>query len=157
MVRGIRRDATRSRAICRVLIASVALALGPLTPGAAQDEPDWTVVTVARNGAWGVASANLRSEAIATALRRCRSMSDEDSDCGAELVSFRSGCALAMLCGDYRVLVAGNNGHEVELLAQQRIFILRELYAPDFPPCRLLLSLDPDGNLTAFTKAKHSD
>jgi hypothetical protein len=163
MAQEIRPGAARSSAVwrvltVRVLIASAALTLGSIGPGVAQDELEWTVVTVARNGAWGVASASLRSEALATALRRCKSMSAEESDCGAELVSFRSGCALAMLCGDYRVLVSGRDGQEAELLAQQRVFILRELYAPDLPPCRLVLSIDPNGYLTTFTaKAKHAD
>jgi hypothetical protein len=88
---------------------------------AADEETNWTVLTVARNGNWGIARARTRSEAIAGALDRCQAMTADESDCGGELVAFRSGLALALMCGDYRVIVAANDSEEADSSALERL------------------------------------
>ncbi len=123
-----------------------------VAPGlsAADEETSWTVLTVARNGNWGIASARTRSEAIAGALDRCQVMTADESDCGAELVAFRSGLALALMCGDYRVIVTANDSEAADSSALDRLLALRGLYGSDFPACRHLLRIDSYGALTTF-------
>jgi hypothetical protein len=41
-------------------------------------------------------------------------MTADESDCGAELVAFRSGLALALMCGDYRVIGTANDPAEAD-------------------------------------------
>ena len=123
-----------------------------VAPGlsAADEETSWTVLTVARNGNWGIASARTRSEAIAGALDRCQAMTADESDCGAELVAFRSGLALALMCGDYRVIVTANDSEAADSSALDRLLALRGLYGSDFPACRHLLRIDSYGALMTF-------
>ena len=48
------------------------------------------MLTVARNGAWGLSTARTQGEAIAGALRQCQGRSAEHSDCGPELIAYKS-------------------------------------------------------------------
>ena len=79
--------------------------LGVTLSALAQTDADaeWTVLTVARSGAWGLSTARSQGEAIAGALRQCRSKATVDSDCGAELLAYKTGWGLAILCGEHRV------------------------------------------------------
>ena len=137
----------------RLRTAFVALLLAVAGLSAAAEETNWTVLTVARNGNWGIASERTRSEAIAGALGRCQAMTPDESDCGAALVAFRSGSGLALLCGDHRVIVSANDPEKADSSAIARIIVLRELYGMDFPACQHLLRIDFNGALTTF-KAK---
>ena len=134
----------------RMLTACFILLLATSPLSAADEETNWTVLTVARNGNWGIASARTQGEAIAGALLRCQAMTADESDCGAEFVVFRSGLALALMCGDYRVIVAANDFEEAESSVLDRLIVLRELYGPDFPVCQHLLQIDARGALTTF-------
>jgi hypothetical protein len=136
--------------------ACLALFLAASGLSAAADETNWTVLTVARNGNWGIASARTQGEAIAGALLRCQAMTANESDCGAELVAFRSGLALALMCGDHRVIVTANDAEEADSAALDRLVTLRGLHGPDFPVCQHLLQIDSYGVLTTF-KAKRFD
>ena len=148
-----RRSAVKLPAVPRILMACFAVLLAAPGLSAADEETNWTVLTVARNGNWGIASARTRSEAIAGALDRCQAMTADESDCGGELVAFRSGLALALMCGDYRVIVAANDSEEADSSALERLLALRGLYGSDFPACKHLLRIDSHGALTTF-KAK---
>ena len=136
--------------------ACLAVLLGTSALCAADEETYWTVLTVARNGNWGIATALTRSEAIAGALLRCQTMTDDESDCGAELVAFRSGLALALMCGEHRIMVTAENAEQADSSALERLLALRDLYGPDFPACRHLLQIDCHGALTTF-RAKRID
>jgi hypothetical protein len=148
-----RRSVVKLPAVPCILMACFALLLAAPGLSAADEETSWTVLTVARNGNWGIARARTRSEAIAGALDRCQAMTADESDCGGELVAFRSGLALALMCGDYRVIVAANDSEEADSSALERLLALRELYGSDFPACKHLLRIDSHGALTTF-KAK---
>jgi hypothetical protein len=134
------------------LLAWTAGALAQVEPAPEWPEPEWTVVTVARNGAWGVSTARTQGEAIAGALRQCeRKSARQDpgaSDCGAELVAYKVGWSLAMLCGEHRVLVSAATLADAEAAAADRIDALEQLYASPLPPCRRLLMVDPAGSVT---------
>lgn len=145
-----RRSVAGLPAVPRILMACFALLLAAPGLSAADEETNWTVLTVARNGNWGIARARTRSEAIAGALDRCQAMTADESDCGAELVAFRSGLALALMCDDHRVIVTANDSDEADSSALERLLALRGLYGPDFPACRHLLRIDSYGALTTF-------
>ena len=133
-----------------MLTACLALLLAAPGPAAADEETNWTVLTVAGNGSWGIASARTQGEAITGALLRCQAMTADESDCGAEFVAFRSGVALALMCGDHRVIVTANDSEEAENSALDRLVALRGLYGADFPGCQHLLRIDSHGALTTF-------
>jgi hypothetical protein len=136
-----------------MLTACFGLLLATSGPSAANEDRDCTVLTVARNGNWGIARAITQGEAIAGALQRCQAMTADESDCGAEFVAFRSGFALALMCGDYRIIVTANDFEEADSSARDRLIVLKELYGADFPVCQHLLRIDSNGALTTF-KAK---
>jgi hypothetical protein len=119
------------RAARRLRTACLALLLAASGLSAAADETNWIVLTVARNGNWGIASARIRSEAIAGALDRCQAMTTDESDCGAERVAFKRGWALALKCGDHRVIVTASDTEEADSFALDRL-ATRGLYGPDF-------------------------
>lgn len=114
----------------------------------AECEPEWTVLTVAHNGAWGLSTARTQGEAIAGALRQCEARSPDPGDCGAELVAYRVGWALAIRCGDHRIMVSADDLDEAEAAADERIAALKLTYASGLPPCRRLLTVDPAGTVT---------
>ena len=144
------RGAVGRLATGRMLTACFVVLLATSGPSAANEERDWTVLTVARNGNWGIARARTQGEAIAGALLRCQAMTADESDCGAEFVAFRSGLALALMCGDYRVIVTANDSEDADSSALDRLVVLRELYGADLPACQHLLRIDSNGALTTF-------
>jgi hypothetical protein len=58
--------------------------------------------------------------------------------------------ALALMCGDHRVIVTANDSEEAESSALDRLIALREIHGADFPACRHLLQIDSHGALTTF-------
>jgi hypothetical protein len=92
----------------------------------AESEPEWTVLTVSTGGAWGLSTARGQGEAIAGARKQCQSKAGKNSDCGAELVAYKSGWSAALLCGDNRILASGESLEEVKSIVQRR---LRDLAA----------------------------
>jgi hypothetical protein len=133
--------------ICGLLLPAVLIASAPL---AAQSDVEWTVVTLARDGSWGVGTAELQGPAIASALRKCNAMSRK-SDCGAEFTAIRRGWILGILCGDHRVLVAARELTTAEREAQARESTLRTLYGESLPGCWRVIAVDPDGFIAAST------
>ena len=134
----------------RLRTACLAFLLAASGLSAAADDNNWIVLTVARNGSWGIATAPTQGEAIAGAVFRCQAMTAGESDCGAELVAFKSGLAMALLCGDHRVIVTANDPAEADGFATDRLVLLRELYGPSFPSCQHLLRIESGGALTTF-------
>lgn len=141
------------RATRRLRTACLTLLLAASGLSAAADETNWIVMTVARNGNWGIASARTQGEAIAGAVLRCQAMTADKSDCGAELAAFRTGWGLALLCGDHRVIMTANDPEQADSAAFDRLIVLRKLYGADLPACQYLLRIDSNGALTTF-KAK---
>jgi hypothetical protein len=135
----------------RAWIAGCATFLAVALPALAETgSPDegWTVLTVARSGAWGLSTARTQGEAIARALRQCQGRSVEHSDCGAELIVYKIGWALAFLCGDHRVMATAEDREVVEAMAIARIAALSQIHG-ELPRCRHLLTVDPVGAVTA--------
>src|SRR5829696_4374528 len=119
----------------RFLAFLLAIALISPVPLAAQHEQEWTVVTLARDGSWGVGTSEHYGPALASALRKCEAASGGQSDCGAEVTAVKRGWTLGMLCGDHRVLVAATELTTAILEAQSRQMDLRGLYGDSLPNC----------------------
>jgi hypothetical protein len=134
--------------------ATVAFLLALLLPAslAAQHESEWTVVTLARDGSWGVGTSEHYGLALASALRKCEAMSVGHSDCGAEVTAVRQGWTLGSLCGDHRVLVAATDLAAAIMEAQARQMSLRDLYGDGLPSCSCILWVDPQGFATSSRK-----
>ena len=83
-----------SGALCAVA-AGLAILLVPASPVWAQggSDAEWKVLTVARNGAWGLSTARLQGDAIAGAVHQCelRSADHERLRRGAGRLSDRLG------------------------------------------------------------------
>ncbi len=143
-----------ARALISGVLCTLVAGLGFLLDGApsalAQSEPDpgWTVLTVAHSGSWGLSTARSQGEAIAGAVRQCQSRAADDSDCGAELLAYKIGWSLAILCDDSRVLVSAVSLEEAEAVAYERIAVLRQSHASSLLPCHRLLTVDPAGAVT---------
>jgi hypothetical protein len=142
--KAVDRIGKRRSTICGLLLAAVVMAADP---SAARDDTDWTVVTLARDGSWGVTTSEQQGSAIASALRKCNAKSRE-SDCGAEFTAVRRGWTLGILCGDHRVLVAAKELVNADREAQLRVCTLRTLYGESLPVCWRVITVDPDGFVT---------
>lgn len=119
----------------------------PGTLAATSGGNDWTVVTMAPDGALGVATAPTAGQAIAQAIRNCNAMSREKIGCGAQSRGVRAGWILAIRCGARNIIAAEGSLGDAERAAVSREVELRQLYAPDLPPCRRVLTVDPQGGV----------
>jgi hypothetical protein len=123
--------------------ASVSIAI------AAEDwERDWTVVTMAHNGSWGVGIDYPISGAIAAAIRECRAMSSGGNDCGAAFAASRGGWIIGLRCGDRTILATGEDLKDAEATALNREIDLKQFYVPNLPACQRVLTVDPHGAVT---------
>jgi hypothetical protein len=137
------RRALRTIILAGFLMLTLVAVCAASLPAADSRSADWMVVTVARDGSWGVATAVTVGPAIAAAISRCRAMA-ATSDCGAQFVVTR-GWALASLCGDHKIIAAANDFAEAEGAVRRRETDLRLHYAPDLPACRRFLTVAPGG------------
>jgi hypothetical protein len=108
-------------------------------------EEDWTVVTLSRNGAWGVASASSQPVAMAAAITSCRVMASATSECGAQFRAARGEWVIANLCGSHKVIAVGRSLDDAEREALNFEISLQLVYAPDLPPCKRVVTVDPNG------------
>ena len=129
----------------RISIASFSILLAGTMPAKAVDLDELTVVTVAGDGSWGVATAGSQGQAVAAAVHACRAMAGAPSDCGAQFVTTRGGWIIANLCGDHKIIVAAETREAAEQAALSREFDLKRLHAPDMPSCWRVLMVDPRG------------
>ena len=106
---------------------------------------DWTVLTLARDGTWGVGTGSTQSQAIAEAIGFCRAVARPSSDCGAQFMATRGGWLIANVCGDHKVIAGGSSLVEAELEALNREISLQLHYVRDLPPCTRVVTVDPSG------------
>ena len=137
---------------------ALAVALGALEATPAQSESpqpaaieewahDFTVLTMAPDGAWGTATDPRINRAIFLAIGNCKAMSGMVLGCGAYLTTVRGGWSLGIRCGRENIIVADRNLAEAELRARRREADLREHYAPNMPPCARVVTVDPNGEI----------
>lgn len=113
------------------------------TPAVADD--DWTVLTMAPNGAWGAATSHSINRAIAAAIANCKMEYQREIGCGGILTSIQTGWSLGIRCGRENILVTGKTLAEAEQAAMRREIELRGLYMPAMPACRRVVTVDPRG------------
>jgi hypothetical protein len=129
-----------------LVIAAIATGVTCGPPASnALDLDEVTVVTLSRDGSWGVATAASLGHAIATAIRDCRATAATPSDCGAQFATTRGGWVVAVLCGDHKILAAAATREGAEEEALMRETKLSQLYATAVPPCRRVLTVGPHG------------
>jgi hypothetical protein len=125
-------------------LAMPALAIVP-------DQDDWTVVTMAPDGSWGSATEPSVGKALAKAIGNCRAMSGTKIGCGAQSRATQGGWILATRCGDRNIVVAERRLADAERAARKWETDLREHYAPNLPPCRRVLTVNPRGGVMVAT------
>jgi hypothetical protein len=111
------------------------------------DQEDWTVVTMAPDGSWGAATELTVGQALAKAIGNCKAMSGTKIGCGAQFRAIQAGWIVAIRCGDRNIVVAERRLSDAERAARERETDLREHYAPDMPPCRRVLTVNPRGGV----------
>jgi hypothetical protein len=135
-------------------LQAVAAIVGCLVMPAAAivpDQEDWTVVTMAPDGSWGLATELSVGQALAQAIANCKAMSGTKIGCGAQSRAIQAGWVLATRCGDRNIMVAERRLADAERAARKRETDLREHYAPDLPPCRRVLTVNPRGRVMVAT------
>ena len=139
----------------------VGILLAATVPANAVDLDEMTVVTMARDGSWGVTTAASAGEAIAAAIRDCRAMLAAPSDCGAQFATTRGGWVIADLCGDHKIIVAAETREAAEQAAERRESDLKQHTVPSLQLCRRVLIVGPGGavvwaelNVSGRTKPK---
>ena len=108
---------------------------------------DWTVLTMAPDGAWGTGTDPYVNRAIAAAIARCRAMSTHTLGCGAYQAATQRGFSLGLRCGGENILAVGATLAEATESARQRAQLRRQ-YVPRMESCRLLVMVAPDGAAT---------
>lgn len=105
-----------------ILHLSIVLAVG--RPAGAADAPawtiDWTVVTLANDGSWGVSTDRSFPRALALAIRDCRAMTIVPGDCGSRFTTTRGGWTVANLCGGHPIIETGDTLREAQQAASVR-------------------------------------
>jgi hypothetical protein len=131
--------------LLRVSILAFATKLATTMAAKAIDLDELTVVTLAQDGSWGVATAGSQGPAIAAAIRHCREMSVTSSDCGAQFITTRGSWVVANLCGEQKIIAAGETRDAAEQAAIKREIDLKQNYRPDLPTCRRILIVNAHG------------
>jgi hypothetical protein len=108
---------------------------------------DWTVLTMAPDGAWGVATEMDVIGAVTGAIGNCRTRTPAEIGCGGQFIMFRAAWSLGVRCGHHNILIAEKNLDDAELRASWREYELRKLYVPDLPPCTVVVTVDPTGKI----------
>ena len=146
------RTTLQALAIAAAIGADVpvsAQTMDPIGIVLSQGEADWTVVTLANDGAWGVATEPSAGQAIAKAIRHCKAMSRTGLGCGAQFRAVRAGWIVAYRCGDENIAAAERRLADAEQAARRREVELRVAYARDLPPCWRSLTVGPRGEVVA--------
>ncbi len=122
----------------------------------AEDVADWTAVTLARSGAWGISTAPMRGAAIAGAIRQCKAMTQVPSDCGAQHIARRGAWIVGLVCGEHKISVAAPTLAEAASAARSRRDDLGAAPDGEVTKCVTVLIVTPTGAFatphTTFSK-----
>jgi hypothetical protein len=127
----------------------------PVSPAAAFPVPEdpFTVLTMAADGSWGVATSIFIGEAISGAMAECKAMSGPKLGCGALSKTGRAAWVLGVRCGRENILVADKILANAELAALNRETELRHVYAKNMPSCVRIVTVDPDGMVVGSSRS----
>jgi hypothetical protein len=98
-------------------------------------QKDITVVAIAPDGTWGVATEPTTGHAIANAIADCKKKYQSKIGCGSRITTIRGGWSIGMRCGNRSIFVAEETLAKAEQAAINREIELRQLYAPGMPLC----------------------
>jgi len=115
------------------------------TPADADD--DWTVLTMAPDGSWGAATSFSINRAIAFAIANCKIAYQREIGCGALFTSIQAGWSLGIRCGHENIVAAEKTLAGAEQAATRREAERRQLYVPDMPSCRRVVTVDSIGTI----------
>jgi len=123
-------------------------------PPTASTDIDWwqkdlTVVVIAPDGTWGVATDPITGRAIANAMAECKNKYQSKIGCGSQMTFVHGGWSIGKRCGNRSIFVAEESLANAEQAAINRETELRNVYAPDMSPCVRVMSVDPNGNVIA--------
>jgi hypothetical protein len=145
----IRRSLLGAAFATALTLGAIAAALGQSAssrpPAIEAWAHEFTVLTMAPDGAWGAATDSHIHVAIHQALSDCTAMSGKELGCGADLTTVRGGWSLGIRCGDENIIVADRQLAEAERRASRRERELREYYLRAMPPCARVVTVDPNG------------
>ena len=143
----LRRGPTLAAFAAVLAICVISTAARPEIGIAGASDADWTVLTIAPDGAWGTATDTYLNRAIANAIAHCRAASQSTLGCGAIQVSVQRGWALGLRCGRENILGTGATLTEAADRARERELALRKFYQPDMESCRQSVVVAPDGSV----------
>jgi hypothetical protein len=112
-------------------------------------QKDITVVAIAPDGTWGVATDPITGRAIANAMADCKNKYQSKIGCGSQMTFVHGGWSIGKRCGDRNIFVAEESLAKAEQAAINREIQLRQFYAPNMPPCVRVMSVDPNGDVVA--------
>lgn len=118
---------------------------GSGTFAATAQDADWTVVTMAHDGSWGVVVGSTFGEALAEAIRACGAASSGPTGCGAQARAIRSGWIVALRCGDSNIVASERELADAERAVLNRETELRKLHSRNLPACLRVLAVGPNG------------
>ena len=110
---------------------------------------DFTVLTMAPDGAWGTATDSRINRAIHLAITNCKAMTEMELGCGSYMTTVRGGWSLGIRCGNENIIAADRHLGEAEQRARRREAELRERYVRDMPPCARVVTVGPNGAVVA--------
>ena len=119
------------RAASLLSAASLFCVIAPACASDNEWQHDWTVLTLASNGAWGAGTDTHINRALASAIRDCAAMSSGPNDCGSRFASVRAGWSIGILCGDQTIIAAAKQLADAERHAMDRETELRQVYRPN--------------------------
>jgi hypothetical protein len=127
----------------------------PVSPATAFPVPEdpFTVLTMAADGSWGVATSIFIGEAISGAMAECKAMSGPKLGCGALSKTGRAAWVLGVRCGRENILVADKILANAELAALNRETEFRHVYAKNMPSCVRIVTVDPDGMVVGSSRS----
>ena len=127
----------------------------PLSPAIAFPVPEdpFTILTMAPDGSWGVATSIFIGEAISGAMAECKAMTGPKLGCGALSKTGRAAWVLGVRCGRENILVADKILANAELAALNRETELRQVYAKSMPSCLRIVTVDPDGMVVGSSRS----
>ncbi len=134
------------------LVAGLGLPAEAAAPAVPDEwQRDWTVVTMAPDGAWGVATDMYMIKALADAVGECTAKARNIAyvGCGSHFTTIRAGWTVGLRCGARNIISAEASLDDAEKRANWREYELRRLYDPNMPQCQRVMTVDPAGRVVA--------
>jgi hypothetical protein len=113
--------------------------------GSAAFADDWTAITIARGGAWGFASREIRSSAIAQAIENCLKLNGKPLGCGATLVTTKGSWVIAADCGVDVTIGSGETISEARDAIREKELQLKYIYGHAAASCNLVAIINDKG------------